>query len=117
MSINSRMVRCAAASIVISALWPAAAQAQPSDCQALGMPTHPIAERAETLSWFEQMPERCLKALFKECGDAAGRQILDLGSAAICSIGYEALLKRGFNGDFQALIGWWRRQRDEGAGN
>lgn len=47
----------------------------------------------------------------------AGRQILDLGSAAICSIGYEALLKRGFNGDFQALIGWWRRQRDEGTRN
>ena len=63
------------------------------------------------------MPERCLKALFKECGDAAGRQMLDLGSAAICSIGYEALLKQGFNGDFHALIGWWRRQRDEGGAN
>lgn len=114
---KSKAVRCAIACVAIWAVWPAVAQAQPSDCRAPALPTHPLAQRGETLTWFEQMPEGCLKVLFMECAEAAGEQILDLGSAAICSIGYEALLKRGFGGDFHALIGWWRSQRGEPAAN
>ena len=50
------------------------------------------------------MPQR----LVVDCDTAASRQLLDSGSAFSCSIGYEALLKRGFQGDFQAMLAWWR---------
>lgn len=73
--------------------------------------THPLANRAESLSRFEAMPPQCLKAMFMVCTEAARTQLLDLGSAAACSIGYEALLRSGFGGNFQALMAWWRAQR------
>lgn len=72
---------------------------------------HPLAGRAESLSRYEAMPPQCLKAMFMVCTEAARTQLLDLGSAAACSIGYEALLRSGFGGNFQALMAWWRTQR------
>jgi hypothetical protein len=75
---------------------------------------NPIAEREGTIFSLQQMPESCLKSLFIECSHAAGERILDLGSAAFCSMGYEALLSKGFGGNFHALLGWWRRERDQG---
>ncbi|HWP11999.1 MAG TPA: hypothetical protein VNN06_09280 [Ramlibacter sp.] len=109
---NARAVRCAVAGAAVWLAWPDVAQAQPSDCRVAELPTHPLAQRGETLMWFEQMPEGCLKSLFMECAEAANERFLDLGSAAICSIGYEALLRQGFGGDFHALIAWWRRERE-----
>ena len=32
--------------------------------------------------------------------------------AALCSIGFEALKKRKFGGDFNAMLAWWRLHRD-----
>lgn len=73
--------------------------------------SHPLAGRAESLSRYEAMPPQCLKAMFMMCTEAARTQLLDLGSAAACSIGYEALLRSGFGGNFQALMAWWRTER------
>ena len=103
--------RSIAVSVIVSSAWLAAAQEPGSDCRVPAAPAHPLADRVGVLSSFERLPDTCLKALFADCSDAAGEQLLDLGSAAICSIGYEALLKRGFGGDFHALMGWWRSQR------
>jgi hypothetical protein len=72
---------------------------------------HPLASRSESLSRYEAMPAHCLKALFMVCTEAARTQLLDLGSAAACSIGYEALLRTGFGGNFHALMAWWNTQR------
>ena len=108
---NARAVRCAVAGATVWLACTDVAHAQASNCRVAELPTHPMSQRGETLAWFEQMPERCLKSLFMECADAASERFLDLGSAAICSIGYEALLKQGFGGDFHALIAWWRRER------
>jgi hypothetical protein len=109
---NSRGFRYAIAAALIGTGWPAA-QAQSADCRAPGLQAHPFVDRGAALLSFEQLPERCLKALFIECAEDAGVRILDLGTAAVCSIGYEALLKRGFGGDFHALVGWWRRQNSD----
>lgn len=74
---------------------------------------HPLAGREEAISHYEALPASCLKTLFLACSRAANAQLLDLGSAAACSIGYEALLRRGFAGDFHALMAWWRVQRHD----
>lgn len=112
MSIHSSAVRAAIACVAIAAAWPTVAQAQAADCRVPALPAHPLAARSASISWFEQMPESCLKVMFMECAAATREHILDLGSATFCSVGYEALLKRGFGGDFHALMGWWRSQRE-----
>lgn len=76
-------------------------------------PGHPLASREETLSRYEALPASCLKTIFLACSHAANAQLLDLGSATACSIGYEALLRQGFAGDFHALMAWWRVQRHD----
>jgi len=114
---NARTARRAVVCSALVAAWPAHAQDQSLDCRAAPPHVYPLLDREAALSSFEEMPQGCLKVLFAGCAEAAGKRLLDLGSASICSIGYEALLKQGFGGDFQALMGWWRGQRGPGAGN
>ena len=75
----------------------------------------PLADRAGTLAQYERLPRACLVATFEHCSRAAGQALLDPGSAAICSFGYEALLRQGFGGDFGAMMAWWRSQRTASA--
>jgi hypothetical protein len=42
----------------------------------------------------ERMPENCLKSMLIQCSETADCQFMDLGSAAMCSMGYEALLRK-----------------------
>lgn len=107
---KAKVIRCAAAFLMVAAA-PAFAEPPPSSCQVQPLQAHPLVDRAATLSRYEQLPQYCLKAMFMQCAAQANEQVLDFGSAAACSIGYEALLKRGFSGDFQALMAWWRTQR------
>ncbi|HYD75141.1 hypothetical protein [Ramlibacter sp.] len=86
---------------------------QPARCQAPPYDGPALLHRKERMTQFEALGEHCLKQLMVECHAAAARQLLDPGSAFACSIGYEALLKRGFGGDFQALLAWWHQR--EGA--
>lgn len=85
---------------------------QPTECRAAVSQQRLLANRSATISALEQMPESCLKALLVECSDSASQQLLDLGSAALCSMGYEALLHKGFGGSFHAMMVWWQRDRD-----
>lgn len=89
----------------------AAAQAVGDDCALPSSSRHPLVDRSRMLSSYENLPESCLKALFGACAEAAGTRLLDFDSAAACSLGYEALLRRGFGGDFHAMTDWWRGQR------
>jgi hypothetical protein len=59
------------------------------------------------------LPEGCLKTLFLRCSRDAGERLLDNGDAALCSIGHEGLLRHGFDGNFDALLTWWRAHRDD----
>ena len=106
-----RVICCAAAILAAVATNPFA-QTLPPACDVQPSQAHPLADRAGALARYEQLPQYCLKAMFMRCAAQANEQVLDFGSAAACSIGYEALLKRGFSGDFQALMAWWRTQRD-----
>jgi hypothetical protein len=107
-----------AAAIVASAV-PAGgllrvAEAQEHSCAAPQRADgHPLAGREEALSRYEALPASCLKTIFLACTHAANAQLLDLGNATACSIGYEALLRRAFAGDFHALMAWWRVQRHD----
>ena len=62
----------------------------------------------------ERFSEAQLKDFYLRCSRAAGERRMSGGEIAICSIGYELLLKRAFHGDFDALVAWSRRQ-DEAA--
>ncbi len=85
---------------------------QPQACQAPMHDGHPMLHREERMAQFESLGEHCLKRLMVECNAAANSRLLDPGSAISCSIGYEALLKRGFGGNFQAMLAWWRSQEE-----
>lgn len=121
---HSTAARAAAWLLVASVQAATAASLHPPDSAPAGceLPApadqaHPLADRAEALSRYEALPAQCLKAMFMVCSEAARTQLLDLGSAAACSIGYEALLRSGFGGNFQALMAWWRTQRGDVAAN
>jgi hypothetical protein len=104
--------------LTLAALMPALAQdavpgaPQAQACTAPAEGESPLGDRQAKLSTYERMPEHCLKTLVMECTAVANQRMLDMGSAATCSMGYEALLKRGFGGDFKAMLAWWRTQRD-----
>ena len=79
-----------------------------ADCRQPEHAGNPMLDRAERIRAYESLGEPCLKRLLVECSAAANHRLLDQGSAFACSIGYEALLKRHFGGDFQAMLAWWR---------
>ncbi|MBO9649213.1 MAG: hypothetical protein J7605_11915 [Variovorax sp.] len=54
-----------------------------------------------------------LKTVYLTCEQAASRTILDMAAAAFCSRYAEELLRRGFAGDFNQLLAWWREARNE----
>ena len=101
--------RCAAALLFAAALAPAFAEL-PATCEVQASESLPLGDRRAMLSRYEQLPRHCLESMFMRCSAEANEQVLDFGRAAICSFGYEALLKRAFKGDFQALVAWWRTQ-------
>jgi hypothetical protein len=55
-----------------------------------------------------------LKALYLACDAAALQRVLNFGEAAHCSVVSETLLHRGFDGDFNALLAWWREAKVRG---
>lgn len=48
-----------------------------------------------------------LKAAFLQCDDSSRQTALDSGSAAHCSVIYERLKQRAFDGDWERLRAWW----------
>ena len=80
-------------------------------CVLPGDGSDPLADRAGLLAQYERLPPACLQDLVLACTAATNRALLDFGSAAVCSFGYEALLSRRFGGDFRALLAWWHGER------
>ena len=56
-----------------------------------------------------------LKTVYLTCEKAANRTLLDMSVAAFCSRYAEELLRRGFAGDFNLLLAWWREAKEEAA--
>ncbi len=85
--------------------------AEPAGCEGLPEVRDPWRGREAAIAAHAQVPPACLRALVRTCNEAAAEAFLDAGSAAVCSIRYEALLRHGFGGDFSALLAWWRQGR------
>lgn len=86
-------------------------EASPAPCGSSPAVVSGWTGREEGIARHGQLPVACLQALVRECSEAAQETFLDGASAALCSIRYEALLRHGFGGDFEALLAWWRRRR------
>jgi hypothetical protein len=89
-----------------------AQEADDASCRVSTAQGNPLANRRGTIASMERLPESCLKTLMVECNRGAEEGLLDLGSAAVCSMGYEALLRKSFGGSFGAMLAWWQRDRD-----
>lgn len=68
------------------------------------------AEGSAAIAHIQQLADTDLKEFYLRCNRAALRGGLGSGEAALCSVGYETLLKRTFQGDFGALLDWRRAQ-------
>ena len=68
------------------------------------------AEGSAATAHIQQLADTDLKEFYLRCNRAALRGGLGSGEAALCSVGYETLLKRTFEGDFRALLDWRRAQ-------
>lgn len=75
---------------------------------ALGVFNH----REQRVAVFEQLPETRLRAFFLRCDRDSREHLLPLDDAVQCAMAWDALLKRGFANDVNALLAWWREQRD-----
>ena len=108
---DAKALRCLLAATAITVAGPAArADAAAETCEIPGDGVDPLTNRASLLAQYERLPHACLQQIFTACSTAANQSLLDFGSAAVCSLGYEAWLKQGFGGNFRALITWWRTQ-------
>lgn len=96
-----------AASLCMAA--PAAAEVVDAECRIDERNFNLFLDREAIIASYEQLPDRCLKLVFRECSNAANQAMLDGRTAAHCSMSYEALLRRSFGGDFRALMAWWRQ--------
>jgi hypothetical protein len=54
-----------------------------------------------------------LKRWYLACDRASRRAPLDARTGQACSLAADALMQRGFDGDFQRLIAWWQGARDD----
>lgn len=53
-----------------------------------------------------------LEKAFWACDHAATRGPFDTGEAMACSVVIENLKRNRFGGDFEAMLGWWQRNKD-----
>lgn len=52
-----------------------------------------------------------LEQLFMRCDAESSRSLLDFSEGVLCAMAWDALLKNSYGGDVQALLAWWRAQR------
>lgn len=71
-----------------------------------------FSQREQWIAAFEQLPQASLRAIFLRCDRESREHLLDPDDAVRCAMAWDALLKRGFANDVNALLAWWREQRD-----
>lgn len=54
-----------------------------------------------------------LQNVYLACDHAATHTVLDAAAARFCSRYAEELLRRGFAGDFDMLLTWWREAKEQ----
>lgn len=108
---HSTVSRCLLVAALVILAASARAETQAAACDGSDPQSIPLTDRAAAIAQFERMPQSCLRAIVRQCTAAAGEAMLDAATANACSFGYEALLKKGFGGDFQAMLAWWRGEQ------
>ena len=99
-------LRQAAIALGCCAMWSAAhAQAPHADINVL-------AGRDQLLAVYDRMPRAHMERMFMRCDTESSQSMLGLQEGVLCAMVWDALLKRGFDGDVQALLVWWRAQRE-----
>jgi hypothetical protein len=93
-------------SIAGALLW--AAALSPSVSAAPACP-----DRDQALARYQRLSETDLKALYLRCARDSSQRRLPPEEAVQCSIVADVLKARSFGGDFDALLSWWRRHRDD----
>lgn len=109
---HARALRFLVAAAALATLLPVHAETARLECEIPAADQDPLADRAGILSQYELLPRQCLQRIVRACSDASSHTLLDFGSAAVCSFGYEALLRQHFGGNFRALLAWWRSDGD-----
>ncbi len=100
MTTSQLMLGAAAAALALMAALPSPAPAQ---------------AHAPDRRHLASVSVEALQHTYLECDRVATHTLLDLGSAAHCSMVGEELKHRVFGGDFDQLIEWWRANKRGGA--
>lgn len=69
-------------------------------------PARGVDAEAMFTAALNELSEQDLKARYVQCSNAALQGLLGSQEIALCSLGYEALLRRVFRGDYLALFAW-----------
>ena len=101
------LLRCLVAAAALGAAWSASADAT---CELPVSEENTLGDRAGLLARYERLPHACLREIVTTCTRESSRSLMDFGTAASCSLGYEALLRQGFGGNFHAMLAWWHSQ-------
>lgn len=109
---HAKALRCLVAALVLAGPGGVrAAAAASGDCRTPEGDV--LRERGRMVAEHERLPRQWLESLVRRCQAAAEATLLGLDEAAVCSVGYEALLRGGFGGDFRALLAWWKSERGQ----
>jgi hypothetical protein len=80
-----------------------------STAQGRGRNQATAVRQSQADSPLEALSKPRLKSLYLSCSRAASEQMLTGSEIAACSVVYETLLTRVFDGDFHALLAWSKR--------
>lgn len=69
--------------------------------------------REQLLVSFDHLPEPALATAFLQCDREARARLLAMDEGVRCAMAWDALLRRVFANDVDALIAWWKVHRQE----
>ncbi|MEY3202095.1 MAG: hypothetical protein RIR70_1645 [Pseudomonadota bacterium] len=72
-----------------------------------------MAAALQPVAMASDFTEAELKHYFRVCDRNASELMLDDADGANCSVVYEELKRRVFNGDSRALLEWWRTDKQK----
>lgn len=72
-----------------------------------------VTPREQMLASFDRLPEPALATAFLQCDRDARTRLLGMDEGVRCAMAWDALLRRVFANDVDALIAWWKVHREE----
>lgn len=70
-----------------------------------------VTPREQMLASFDRLPEPALATAFLQCDRDARTRLLGMDEGVRCAMAWDALLRRVFANDVDALIAWWKVHR------